>query len=255
MNQPDFNGKGRRAALRGMAGMLGVLALPAWAARRSDDEAALSRLAGVNASADARLMAAALSAQAPGLSSQALVLAVQALENARRASLLQAAPRSLAVIDFSLPSTQKRLWVFDLESKALLFEEWVAHGRKTGDNMAEHFSNVHESHMSSLGAFQAGVTYTGRNGYSLRLHGLEPGFNDQAYARAIVIHGAPYVSQDIIRAQGRLGRSWGCPAVRSAVARPLIDKLADNAFLFSFYPDRQWLNQSALVGGRVRWLA
>lgn len=254
MNQPIFDGKSRRAALRGMAGMLGALALPAWAARRSDDEA-LSRLAGVSASADARLMAAALSAQAPGLSSQALVLAVQALENARRESLLQTAPRSLAVIDFSLPSTQKRLWIFDLESKALLFEEWVAHGRKTGDNMAEHFSNVHESHMSSLGAFQAGATYTGKNGYSLRLHGLEPGFNDQAFARAIVIHGAPYVSQDIIRAQGRLGRSWGCPAVRSEVTRPLINTLADHAFLFSFYPDRQWLSQSALVGGRVRWLA
>ncbi|CAM4058898.1 murein L,D-transpeptidase catalytic domain family protein [Kerstersia similis] len=254
MNQPIFNGKGRRAALRGMAGMLGALALPAWAARRGE-EAALSRLAGVSASADARLMAAALSAQAPGLSSQALVLAVQALENARRESMLKVAPRSLAVIDFSLPSTQKRLWIFDLESKALLFEEWVAHGRKTGDNMAEHFSNIHESHMSSLGAFQAGATYTGRNGYSLRLHGLEPGFNDQAFARAIVIHGAPYVSQNIIRAQGRLGRSWGCPAVRNEVARPLINTLADNAFLFSFYPDRQWLSQSALVGGRVRWLA
>lgn len=254
MSQPDFSGWGRRAALRGMAGLLGGVALPAWAGRRETDDA-VGRLGGVNASADARLMAAALSAQAPGLSPQALVLAVQALENAHSGSMLKVAPRALAVIDFSLPSTQKRLWIFNLESRVLLYEEWVAHGRNTGDNMAVRFSNVNESHMSSLGGFQAGATYHGRNGYSLRLHGLEPGFNDQAYARAIVIHGAPYVSQDIIRSQGRLGRSWGCPAVRSAVARPLIDTLANNAFLFSFYPDRQWLNQSALVGGSARWLA
>ena len=152
--------------------------------------------------------------------------------------------RHLAVIDYSLPSTQPRLWVFDVERGRLLFQELVAHGRNTGEASAERFSNVEGSKMSSVGLFQTAETYYGSNGYSLRLHGLDPGFNDNALARAIVMHGAPYVSQAIADRLGRLGRSWGCPAVRRGMARTVIDTLKGGALLFAYYPDRKWLAQS-----------
>jgi hypothetical protein len=197
-------------------------------------------------------LAQALQIAAPAVSPRVLLLATEALQRARvNAQLPGGDPEVLAVLDFSLASTEKRLWVFDLKKRALLFEEWAAHGRNTGDNFAQHFSNRHESHMSSLGAYQAGKVYMGRNGYSLRLHGLEPGFNDAAFDRAIVIHGAPYVSADIVRKQGRLGRSFGCPAVRMPIARPLIDALAEQAFLFNYYPQREWLERSALIGSNA----
>ena len=117
-------------------------------------------------------------------------------------------PSTLTVIDYSKPSTAKRLWVFDLRSRALLYEELVAHGRGSGDNFATAFSNDPQSHQSSLGLFETAETYSGKNGYSLRLRGLETGFNDKALARAIVMHGAPYVSQEFAKSRGRLGRSW-----------------------------------------------
>ncbi|PWT89942.1 MAG: hypothetical protein C5B54_08065, partial [Acidobacteria bacterium] len=119
----------------------------------------------------------------------------------------------LTVIDFSLPSTQKRLWTFDLTNRSLLFHEWVAHGKDSGENMTVHFSNDLSTVMSSVGLYRTDVTYFGKNGYSLRLVGLDKGFNDTVYDRAVVLHGAWYVSQKMIDEFGRLGRSWGCPAV------------------------------------------
>lgn len=153
----------------------------------------------------------------------------------------------LAVIDYSRPSTEPRLWVFDLGRGRLLFEELVAHGRGTGERLAQRFSNIEGSHMSSLGLFRAADTYDGANGYSLKLHGLEPGFNDRALERAIVMHGAPYVSREFAAQQGRLGRSWGCPAVRTEVARRMIDTLKHGALLFAYYPDRKWLAESSYL--------
>ena len=114
----------------------------------------------------------------------------------------------LSVIDYSRPSTEPRLWVFDLAHQRLLFEEWVAHGRNSGENRTEHFSNRDGSFMSSLGAFTAQETYMGGNGYSLRLAGLEPGFNDRARERAIVIHGAPYVNPATAQLQGGWAAAW-----------------------------------------------
>ncbi|HYG07398.1 MAG TPA: murein L,D-transpeptidase catalytic domain family protein, partial [Stenotrophomonas sp.] len=156
-----------------------------------------------------------LARQAPTLDRQVLGLAAEALQCARQRQQV-GTDALLSVIDYSRPSTERRLWVFDVARQRLLFQEWVAHGRNSGENMAAHFSNSDGSFMSSLGAFTAQETYTGHNGYSLRLQGLEPGFNDKARARAIVIHGAPYVSEALIHSQGRLGRSLGCPAVRPA---------------------------------------
>jgi hypothetical protein len=156
----------------------------------------------------------------------------------------------LAVIDYSLPSTEPRLWVFDLIRKRLLFNEWVSHGRGSGDALAHAFSNEPESHQSSLGLFRTLDSYYGRNGYSLRLQGLEPGINDLAYERAIVIHGADYVSESFIERTGRLGRSFGCPAVRPEVTHQLIDVLKDDQYLFAYYPDRKWLERSAFLSCR-----
>jgi hypothetical protein len=151
---------------------------------------------------------------------------------------------TLTVIDYSRPSTEKRLWVFDLKSRALLYEELVAHGRGSGENIATSFSNVPESHQSSLGLFRTEGSYVGRNGYSLRLRGLDAGFNDHAYDRAIVMHGAPYVSDEFARAQGRLGRSLGCPALREGIAREVIDTVKGSGLVFAYYPDPAWLGTS-----------
>lgn len=186
-----------------------------------------------------------LARTAPKLDRKVLSLATQAMSCALRGTAL---PPTLSVIDYSRPSTQPRLWVFDLARQRLLFEEWVAHGRNTGENLASRFSNENGSYMSSLGAFRTQEAYVGGNGYSLRLEGLEPGINDRARERAIVIHGAPYVSETLIRQQGRLGRSLGCPAVRTAVARPLIDTIRNGSFVFAYYPDQDWLRHSRLLG-------
>ena len=153
-------------------------------------------------------------------------------------------PATLTVIDYSKPSTEPRLWVLDLAKRTLLFEELVAHGQGSGGNLATTFSNVADSHQSSLGLFVTEDAYVGKNGYSLRLTGLEPGVNDRAHDRAIVIHGAPYVNTEISKALGRLGRSHGCPAVREPVARQLIDRVKGGGVVFAYYPDRDWLTTS-----------
>lgn len=153
----------------------------------------------------------------------------------------------LAVIDFSRPSSEPRLWVFDLAEEALLFEELVSHGRGSGDAEATVFSNTPESYQSSLGLFRTMNSYYGSNGYSLRLEGLEAGVNDLAYQRAIVMHGADYVSEAFVRRTGRLGRSHGCPAVRQEVAYPLIDSIKQDHYLFAYYPDPEWLASSTFL--------
>jgi hypothetical protein len=206
--------------------------------------ALLFGLAGT-AMADDRLVAE-LAAAAPAANPEVLSLATRAADCARRQGLLEGFHR-LAVIDYSLPSTAPRLWVFDVDRGRLLFQELVAHGRNTGEQLAARFSNVEGSRMSSLGLFQTADTYYGQNGYSLRLRGLDAGFNDNALSRAIVMHGAPYVSEAIAERLGRLGRSWGCPAVRQEVARVMIDTLKGGALLFAYYPDRKWLKESPLL--------
>ena len=158
------------------------------------------------------------------------------------------APSTLTVIDYSKPSTEKRLWVFDMQSHELLYEELVAHGQGSGDNLANVFSNEPETHASSLGLFATEDTYVGKNGYSLRLRGLDEGFNHRARERAIVMHGAPYVSDDFVKAHGRLGRSWGCPALREGVAREVIDRVKGNGLLFAYYPNQDWLESSRYLG-------
>lgn len=158
-------------------------------------------------------------------------------------------PATLTLIDYSRPSVEPRLWVFDLASGDLLFRELVAHGKNTGGNMATRFSDAMNSQQSSLGLFVTAEAYVGNNGYSLRLNGLEPGFNGHALERAIVLHGAPYVDARFATRQGRLGRSWGCPALREAVARKVIDTIRGGGVIFAYYPDQTWLRTSRFLNG------
>jgi hypothetical protein len=193
------------------------------------------------AAGDATL--ARLSALAPEADRGVLALALAARECAVSSGEVEADSR-LAVIDYSLPSTARRLWVFDMRDGKLLHRELVAHGRGSGDNYATSFSNAADSHQTSLGLFRTAETYIGGNGYSLRLDGLEPGVNDNARARAIVMHGAWYVNPDVVAKQGRLGRSYGCPALSQQVARVVIDELKDRNLIFSYADNAAWLQRS-----------
>ena len=204
----------------------------------------LSVCAASNASAQSNV--ADLAKLAPDANPKVLQLALDARACAA-ASFGQAPAPRLAVIDYSLPSTKPRLWVFDLAANKLLFREVVAHGQGTGENMARNFSNKDGSHQTSLGLFRTADTYNGKNGYSLRMQGLEPGTNDAAMSRAIVMHGAPYVNVKMAQQKGRLGRSWGCPALRPEIAKQVIDSLKNGQMIFSYYPDSNWLAHSPFI--------
>lgn len=208
-----------------------VAAVPAPVQAVDADAALLQRLARLAPEADRGVLALALEARACALRSGSVA-------DAQR----------LAVIDYTRPSTEKRLWVFDLAREALLYSEHVAHGRGSGENHATAFSNVDGSHQTSLGLFATGETYVGGNGYSLRMDGLEPGINDNARERLIVMHGAPYVDPVQARRQGRLGRSYGCPAVRPQVARQVIDTLKQGQLLFAYADEAAWLSGSRWFG-------
>ncbi|PKM05504.1 MAG: hypothetical protein CVV16_01275 [Gammaproteobacteria bacterium HGW-Gammaproteobacteria-6] len=182
---------------------------------------------------------------APEMDSDVLLRAVSAMQCAVNSGAEPA--ERLAVIDFSLPSTQPRLWIFDLQAKRLLLRDLVAHGQGSGDTYAEAFSNIEGSHQSSIGLFRTGESYIGRHGYSLRMDGLEPGINDLARQRAIVIHAADYVDESWIERYGRIGRSQGCPAVRPGVAEMVVDSLRGGQFMFSYYPDAHWLANSTFL--------
>jgi hypothetical protein len=199
--------------------------------------------AGPGASRAARAFAGART-----LDGTVLRLALNAAACARDTGAV-AKDRLLTVIDYSKASTEPRLWVLDIEREEVLFEELVAHGRGSGDNFATRFSNLEGSHQTSLGLFRTADTYVGSNGYSLRLDGLESGVNDRARERAIVMHGAPYVNEAMLRTVGRLGRSHGCPALRPAIARTVIDTIKQGSLVFAYYPDSRWLKASRFLNG------
>ncbi|MCP1316090.1 MULTISPECIES: murein L,D-transpeptidase catalytic domain family protein [unclassified Halomonas] len=218
--------------------LLAIPLLPAPLAHAAPPSSFLSQL-GASAPPGVSPLNHQLQLLAPSATPQALAMAAQALACADPGA------ERLAVIDYSLPSTEERLWVFDLHQNRLLFKELVSHGRGSGDAEARLFSNTPESFQSSLGLFRTMNSYYGRNGYSLRLDGLEADVNDLAFDRAIVIHGASYVSEEFIAQTGRLGRSHGCPAVREDITYPLIDSLKENQYVFAYYPDAEWLASSA----------
>lgn len=142
----------------------------------------------------------------------------------------------ISIIDFSKPSTEKRLFILDMRNYKVLFQTLVSHGRNSGQRFATRFSNQHSSYMSSPGFYITRETYQGRNGYSLKLEGIEPGINDNAYERGIVVHGAAYVNESIGQAQGYIGRSQGCPAVPSGMAAPVINQIRNGSLMFIYHP-------------------
>ncbi|WP_136475762.1 murein L,D-transpeptidase catalytic domain family protein [Pseudomonas sp. DG56-2] len=213
-----------RGAIRLSVASVGLLLLSAWH----------------TAFAQALPSAAELQQLAPNASLSTLALALTAYSCASHSD----ADKLLTVIDYSKASRDKRLWVFDLRARKLLFEEWVAHGKNSGADVPTTFSNVPNSYQSSIGLYETGKTYSGKHGRSLRLQGLEPGFNDNSMSRAIVMHAAAYADPKVVPGLGRLGRSQGCPAVRPAIAGKLIDTLQRGSYVFAYYPQKDWLKKS-----------
>lgn len=156
-------------------------------------------------------------------------------------------PDALSIIDFSMPSTTKRLFIVDVVHGKLLFNTYVAHGRNSGLQTANSFSNSPESFKSSLGFYTTETTYEGKHGYSLRLEGLEKGFNDNAMSRGIVMHAANYVDERIAKAQGYIGRSLGCPAVPEKLHTAIISSIANGTCLFMYANDKNYLKHSTYL--------
>ena len=158
----------------------------------------------------------------------------------------------LTFVDFSKPSTVERLWVVNLETRELIIQSLVAHGRNSGEVTPVKFSNKMNSFQSSLGFYKTGTSYLGKHGLSLKLHGLEKGINDQAERRAIVIHGAEYVSEKYIAQYGRLGRSQGCPAVSLEIYSQLIKAIQGNTCLFVYYPEKEYFQKSVVFSSTTQ---
>lgn len=153
----------------------------------------------------------------------------------------------LTIIDYSLPSSEKRLWVFDLKDKKLLFHTYVSHGIRSGVLSSNYFSNLYNSKASSIGIYKTEKAYYGRHGVSLRLDGLERGFNDNASGRSVVMHGGWYVDEPFIKKYGRAGRSWGCPAVPENLTEPIINTIKENSLFVVYYPSDNWLVKSKFL--------
>jgi len=155
----------------------------------------------------------------------------------------------ISVCDFSQPSSSKRMYVLDLQNKRLLYRTYVAHGMASGREYANSFSNIPDSYKSSLGFYITRNTYVGSNGLSLRIEGVEKGFNDKASARSIVIHGANYVSERILHKYGLMGTTFGCPAVPEDMASQIIPVLKNGTCFFIYYPSKRYLSASKMLNG------
>ncbi len=180
-----------------------------------------------------------------GLSKVAFDLAVKGWGKLKRTG--EVSKNVISICDFTQSSNNKRLYVIDLVKGQLLFNTLVAHGRNTGEEFARSFSNTPSSYKSSLGFYTTKGTYSGEHGLSLKLEGEEPGFNDKAEDRAIVMHGADYVCDKFICNFGRLGRSFGCPSVPYELHQQIINTIKDGSCLFVYYPDKKYLSSSKLL--------
>ncbi|KTC97996.1 hypothetical protein Lery_1050 [Legionella erythra] len=186
-----------------------------------------------------------LSRKAPQLNKKVLKMALSAYKKASAKGAVK--KPVLTVIDYSLPSYKQRMWIFDLRKERLLYNTYVAHGKNSGMDVPRHFSNRPSSKETSLGTYVTRDTYYGSKGLSLNLQGLERGFNDNAYSRRVVIHGAWYVEPDFIKRAGRAGRSWGCPSIAKTLARPVINTIKGGSVVFAYYPDHYYLSHSGYV--------
>jgi len=197
---------------------------------------------------DVPRVAAAIHAQAPNIGSGAILTAVNAYLNAKRQHLTD--KPLVTVVDYSVPSDERRLAVANVETGKVLFYTYVAHGKGSGLKYATRFSNAPGTDESSLGVFLTGDTYYGKHGYSLRLRGLDPDFNGAAYQRDIVVHSAWYVSKAYAQDHGRMGRSWGCFALSRKVESAVVGLIRGNTVLVGYYPDPKWLSSSPLLRAR-----
>ncbi len=170
--------------------------------------------------------------------------AINGFNQLKESGKLKATSKLLTICDFSLSSNEKRLWIINTVTGEILFNTLVAHGKNTGEEFAEKFSNTESSLQSSMGFYITDQTYFGENGYSLRLRGMDAGYNDAAERRAVVMHGADYVSEEFTKKHGRIGRSWGCPAIPRALAKSIIDTIKEENCLFIYYPDQEYLSSS-----------
>lgn len=186
----------------------------------------------------------AIEPQAANLNKEVLKVGLVAYQHAEKKGVT--VNPILTLVDYSKPSSEKRLWVINLENKKVLFNTWVAHGKNSGNIASESFSNQPSSLKSSIGVFVTGDIYSGKHGNSLHVQGLESGFNDKAYSRSIVFHGANYVSASIAKT-GRIGRSWGCLAVSQDIIASLINTIKHKALVVAYYPDKKWLSQSLFL--------
>lgn len=203
-------------------------------------------------SAEEKILAAAdsiyeqLDLDETGLATQAFQLAFKGYNKLLQKGIVNLSS-ILTIVDFSKSSSEKRMFVIDMEEQKILFQTLVAHGRNSGLRYATNFSNKPESNKSSLGFYLTLDTYFGGNGYSLKLRGLEKGINDKAYDRAIVVHGSDYVNAAFAGSNGFLGRSFGCPAVPRKFAAPIINTIKNGSVLFIYHPSKNYVNQSTIL--------
>lgn len=161
-------------------------------------------------------------------------------------------PDVLTIVDFSQTSKNKRMYVIDINQQKLLFNTLVAHGRNTGGEYAQHFSNENGTHKSSLGFYVTKNNNMGSSvGFSLIIEGIEKGFNDNAVSRQIILHGADYATEDFINKNGRLGRSFGCPALPPELIKPVVDVIENGSCLFIYYPDTNYLSKSPVLNSTL----
>lgn len=185
------------------------------------------------------------------LNPEVFKLAMKGYLNLKDAGKLGGDKQILTVVDFTRSSNQNRMWIIDLKANKVLMHTYVAHGQGSGDEFATAFSNLENSHQSSLGFYVTGDTYIGEHGTSLRLNGMDNGYNNAAFDRGIVVHGADYVCKDFIAGNQRLGRSWGCPAVNSKLAPGIINTIKGGTCLFLYYPQKTYLKTAYWVNKKV----
>lgn len=178
------------------------------------------------------------------ISFEAFSKAYKGYTNLKKAGKLSSGRNIISIADFSLASNKKRLWVIDLTKRKVMFNTHVAHGSGSGNTYATSFSNNNSSHQSSLGFYVTRSTYCGKHGCSLRLSGMDRGFNDNAEARAVVMHSANYCTENYVNSTNRLGRSWGCPAISPQMAQPIINTIKNGTCLFIYAPQQKYLKAS-----------
>jgi hypothetical protein len=229
-----------------------TLALPRSGARRLGAFAALAVLffarparANSNTAPRRERLAATIHAQAPNISIQAILTSLDAYSHVKERHLTE--KPLVTIVDYSLSSAKRRLAVVDVNTGKVLFYTYVAQGRGSGLTYATRFSNKPGSEASSLGVYLTGQTFNGKEGYSLRLHGLDPEFNGAAYGRGIIMHSAWYVSSAFAQKYHRMGRSWGCFALSQKVESAVVNVIRDGTVLVGYYPDPKWLNSSPFL--------